>query len=132
MTGAKTEDPAIIFLAHGARDARWAEPFVRVVERVREAAPDRRLELAYLEFLMPDLRAAAGTLAAQGATRIRVVPLFFGRGGHLREAVPRLIAETGQALPGISLELAEPAGEDEQVIEAIVSFCLRAMATAAD
>ena len=74
--------------------------------------------------LPPDLRAAAETLAAEGATTIRVVPLFFGRGGHLRESVPRLIAATAQAT-GIVFELAEPAGEDEAVIDAIAAYCLR-------
>jgi len=119
--------PAIILFAHGARDPRWAEPFVRIVERVREAAPGRHIELAYLEMLTPDLRAAAEKLAAEGATTIRIVPLFFGRGGHLRESVPRLIAATAQAMPGTTFELAEPAGEDQAVIDAVASYCLRAI-----
>ena len=119
-------DCGIILFAHGARDPRWAEPFAQVAERVRRAAPGRRIELAYLEFLAPDLRAAAGRLAAQGATAIRVVPLFFGRGGHLREAVPKLIAQTAKDMPGVAFELANAAGEDAAVIEAIAAFCLRA------
>lgn len=117
---------ALILFAHGARDARWAEPFVRVAERVRAAAPHRRIELAYLEFLTPDLATATRTLATAGATAIRVVPLFFGRGGHLREAVPRLIEAIARSIPGIRLELGDAAGEDPAVIEAIAAFCLRA------
>jgi sirohydrochlorin cobaltochelatase len=116
----------VILLAHGARDPRWAEPFVRVVERVRSSAPDLRVELAYLEGLQPDLATAARTLAAEGARTIRVVPLFFGRGGHLREDVPALIEQIGPVLPGVSLVLGEAAGDDGQVIDAIVAFCLRA------
>ncbi len=117
---------AIILFAHGARDPRWAEPFVQVAERVRRAAPDRRIELAYLEFLAPDLREAAQRLAAEGATAIRVVPLFFGRGGHLRNAVPKLIAETAKEMPGVAFDLGGAAGEDASVIEAIAAYCLRA------
>lgn len=117
--------PGIILFAHGARDPRWAEPFVRVAERVRSAAPDRSIELAYLEFLEPNLREAARRLVAGGATAIRVVPLFFGRGGHLRDAVPRLIAETAREMPGVALELGDAAGEDAAVIAAIAAFCLR-------
>jgi sirohydrochlorin cobaltochelatase len=119
-------DHAIILFAHGARDPRWAEPFTRVAERVRGGAPDRRIELAYLEFLAPDLREATRRLVADGVTAIRVVPLFFGRGGHLRTAVPRLIAETAKEMPGVAFELADAAGEDAAVIEAIAAFCLRA------
>ena len=83
--------PAIILFAHGARDERWAEPFARIVSKVRAAAPGVLIELAYLEHLEPSLEQAARRLAKLGATTIRVVPLFLGRGGHLRVDVPRLI-----------------------------------------
>jgi sirohydrochlorin cobaltochelatase len=116
----------VILLAHGARDPRWAEPFVRVAERVRNSAPDLWFELAYLEGLQPDLATAARTLAAAGARVIRIVPLFFGRGGHLREDVPALVEQIRVALPGVSLELGEAAGEDAEVIDAVAAFCLRA------
>lgn|SRR5512143_1837318 len=120
-------EPAILLLAHGARDARWAEPFERVAGIVRRAAPERPSGIAYLEFLQPDLPTAARRLAAEGATRIRVVPLFFGRGGHLRESVPRLVTQTAASMPGVSLEVADPAGEDGAVVQAIADYCLRAV-----
>jgi sirohydrochlorin cobaltochelatase len=118
--------PAVILFAHGARDPRWAEPFLRVAERVRAAAPDLAVELAYLEHLEPCLDEAARRLASRGAKAIRVVPLFLGRGGHLRVEVPRLVAAAGAGLPGIAIELALPAGDDDAVIEALAEFCLRA------
>jgi len=123
---AASRSSAVILFAHGARDPRWAEPFVRVAEKVRHAAPEFRIELAYLESLRPDLETAARALAAEGARSIRVVPLFFGRGGHLREDVPPLIERIRSALPGVSLEVADAAGEDAEVIDAIAAFCLRA------
>ena len=123
---AETARSAILLLAHGARDPRWAEPFLRVVERVRAAAPDVAVELAYLEYLEPNLDVAARRLAAGGAPAIRVVPLFFGRGGHLRVEVPRLVAAAAAALPGVAIELALPAGDDEEVIAALAAFCIRA------
>jgi sirohydrochlorin cobaltochelatase len=118
--------PAVILFAHGARDPRWAEPFLRVAERVRAAVPDLALEVAYLEHLEPNLAEAARRLARRGAKAIRVVPLFIGRGGHLRVEVPRLVAEVVAALPGIAIDLALPAGDDDAVIDALASFCVRA------
>jgi sirohydrochlorin cobaltochelatase len=115
----------IILFAHGARDPRWAEPFLRVAEDVRNAAPGLALELAYLEFLEPGLREAAERMVRNGSNSIRIVPLFFGRGGHLREAVPKLVAATAAALPEVSFELAGAAGEDPAVVDAIAAFCLR-------
>jgi len=118
--------PAIILFAHGARDPRWAEPFLRVADRVRLAAPDVALEVAYLEHLEPNLAEAARRLTQRGAKAIRVVPLFIGRGGHLRIEVPRLVAEVVAALPGVAIDLALPAGDDDAVIDALASFCVRA------
>ena len=118
--------PAIILFAHGARDPRWAEPFQRVAGRVRAEAPDLALEVAYLEHLEPNLAEAARRLAQRGAKAIRVVPLFIGRGGHLRVEVPRLVAEVVAALPGVAIDLALPAGDDDAVIEALAAFCIRA------
>jgi sirohydrochlorin cobaltochelatase len=127
MDSGKPELGVILF-AHGARDPRWAEPFLRVAEQVRQADPGALVELAYLEFLSPDLGTAVRALVAKGATSIRVIPLFFGRGGHLREALPRLIAEASKAMPGTEIELGGAAGEDPAVIEAIAAYCLRTAA----
>jgi sirohydrochlorin cobaltochelatase len=118
--------PAVILFAHGARDPRWAEPFLRVAERVRETAPDVAVEVAYLEHLQPSLDEAARRLAQRGARVIRVVPLFLGRGGHLRVQVPRLVATAAAALPGVAIELALPAGDDDAVIDALAEFSVRA------
>ena len=118
--------PAIILFAHGARDERWAEPFGRIASKVRAAAPALLVELAYLEHLEPSLEQATRRLAKLGATTIRVVPLFLGRGGHLRVDVPRLIAAAAAALPGVSIELASSAGEDSAVIDALAAYCVRA------
>ena len=118
--------PAVILFAHGARDPRWADPFLRVAERVRATAPDLAVELAYLEHLPPSLDEAARRLAQRGATAIRVVPLFFGRGGHLRVEVPRLVAAAAAVLPGVAIELTLPAGDDDAVIDALAAFSVRA------
>jgi sirohydrochlorin cobaltochelatase len=126
MSPAEPTALAVILFAHGARDARWAEPFLRVVARVRASAPDLAVELAYLEHLEPGLLEAARTLAANGARAIRVVPLFFGRGGHLRVEVPRLVGEVEAALPGVGIELGRAAGDDDAVIDALAAYCVRA------
>ena len=122
---AEATPPAVILFAHGARDLRWAEPFQRIAERVRAAAPDLAVELAYLEHIEPNLLQAARRLADGGARKIRVVPLFFGRGGHLRVEVPRLVASAATALPDVKIELLRPAGDDDSVIDALAAFCLR-------
>jgi len=115
---------AVILFAHGARDPRWAEPFERLLLRVREKRPQLPVALAFLDYIEPDLRSSAQALAAQGITTIRIVPLFFGRGGHLREDLPEQIAAARAALPQVQFEVSEAAGEAPDVLDALADFVL--------
>ncbi len=117
---------AIVLFAHGARDPRWAEPFAAVAERLRDAAPGCRVALAFLELMRPDLAEALADLAAAGATRIDVVPLFLGTGGHVRSDLPPLIADLRGRHPGVDLRLHAPAGESAIVIDALARAALAA------
>ena len=120
-------DRGLILFAHGARDPRWAEPFEQLLTRVRQREPAVPATLAFLEHMDPDLAAASRLLAGQGVARIRVVPLFFGRGGHLREDFPRILGEAQRAIPGVVFQIAPAAGEDAAVIEALADFALAGM-----
>lgn len=117
--------PALILFAHGARDPRWAEPFERVREAVARAAPGRALLLAFLDFIPPDLPTAIERHVAAGHRAIRVVPLFLGPGGHTRRDVPDLVAQARARHPGIAIDIAPSAGDDDGVIAALAACCLK-------
>jgi sirohydrochlorin cobaltochelatase len=125
VTAASVPD-AVILLAHGARDPRWAEPFLRVAALIRKQAPELDVEVAYLEHLAPSLEDAARRLAGRGARALRVVPLFVGRGDHLRVEVPRRVSAVAATLPGVAVDVALPAGDDAAVQQALAAFCIRA------
>jgi sirohydrochlorin cobaltochelatase len=116
--------PGLILYAHGARDLRWAEPFERLLSRLHERQPELPATLAYLEHMSPDLTAAARALASRGIERIRIVPLFFGRGGHLREDFPAQVDAARAAVPGVTFEIVPAAGEAPAIIEALADFAL--------
>jgi len=115
----------LVLFAHGARDARWAEPFLRLRERVARAAPDARVVLAFLEFMAPDLDAAVADLCAAGCREIAMVPVFLGQGGHLRDDVPTLLQRVAARHPECHIRLAIAAGEDDAVLDAIAAYCVR-------
>jgi sirohydrochlorin cobaltochelatase len=117
----------LILYVHGARDPRWAEPFEQLRERVAQRAPRLAVSLAFLEHMAPDLEQAAATIAAMGVTTICVVPMFFGRGGHLREDLPRQIDAARAALPKVTFEVTEAAGENEAVLDALADFAVAAV-----
>lgn len=121
--------PGVILYVHGARDPRWSEPFERVRARIVERAPGLSVVVAYLEHATPDLAQAAAALASSGVQRIRVVPLFFGRGGHLREDFPRQLAAARALLPQVDFVVTAAAGEDDRIVDALAAFAIDAAAS---
>ena len=118
---------AIILFGHGARDARWREPFDRLAKLWQEQYPDTPVQLAFLEMMQPSLEDAVSTLRAQGATQITVVPVFFGQGGHLRNDFPVLLDVCKAKFPAVTLSATPAVGEDLAVLQAIIDFGARAL-----
>jgi len=114
----------LLLFAHGARDAQWARPFEAVQPRVRQRAPGVPVELCFLEFMQPDLVEGARRLAAAGCSRVDVLPLFLGAGGHVRKDLPDLLAELAAAHPAVQWELRPAIGEAPSVIEAMAAASL--------
>lgn len=114
----------LILFAHGARDPRWAEPFERLRAKVQQARPDVRVALAYLELMAPDLATAVDQLAAAGCGQLRVVPVFLGQGGHVRRDLPTLVDRAGARHSALVIELAQPVGESEVVLDQIAAVCI--------
>ena len=117
---------AIVLFAHGARDPCWAEPFEAIAARVRNAAPGCEVALAFLELMAPTLQDAAANLVAAGATRIDVVPLFLGSGGHLRHDLPPLVAALRAAHLRVDIRLHAAIGEHAAVVAAMAAAAVAA------
>lgn len=114
----------LILYAHGARDPRWAEPFVALAGRVRERSPGLEVRLAFLEMMTPGLAEAGRSLADAGCTRVDVLPLFLGAGGHVRKDIPAGIAALNAAWPAVRWQLHPAIGEDDALIEAMATIAL--------
>jgi len=118
---------AIILFGHGARDARWREPFDRLADLWRAQHAGIPVQLAFLEMMQPSLEEAVAALSEQGATQIVVVPVFFGQGGHLRNDFPVLLSACQEKFPEITLSATPAVGEDAAVLQAIIDFGARAL-----
>ena len=108
----------IVLLGHGSKDPEWSQPFERIAVSLGKRLPAVSVFLAYLEH-GPSLDEAVTALVAKGALSIRVVPLFLGTGGHVKEDLPKLVAQAKR--PEIQLALEKPIGEQAEVIEAIAA-----------
>jgi sirohydrochlorin cobaltochelatase len=112
----------IVLLGHGSKDPEWSQPFEKIAVSLGKRLPAVSVFLAYLEH-GPSLDEAVTALIAKGALSIRVIPLFLGAGGHVKEDLPKLVAEAKR--PEITLVLEKPIGERAEVIEAIAAAISR-------
>ena len=117
----------LILFAHGARDARWSEPFERLRDLVAERVHDMPVALAYLEMMQPDLAAAAEALVARGCTALMIVPVFLGEGAHVRRDLPERIATLRMRFPRVAIACTAAAGEDDAVLAALADYCVRSL-----
>ena len=111
----------IVLFAHGSREPGWAEPFEKIARELRRRSPGLVVELAYLEVMQPSLDEAIASLAAAGARRVRIVPVFLGAGGHVKEDLPRLAAAARERHRGLEIVLEETIGQRAEVIEALAA-----------
>ncbi len=115
----------LLLFAHGARDPRWAGPFEAVARRIAQQRPGQAVALGFLEFMQPDFAGAVANLIDQGCTRIHVMPMFLGSGGHVQRDLPGLVDQQ-RALHGERIEwtLQAPLGEIASVIDAMAEACM--------
>ena len=113
---------ALVLFAHGARDPEWAEPFRAIATRVAADRGDLSVKLAFLEFQAPALPDTIAELVATGHRSIYVAPLFMAQGGHLKNDVPKLLAETRSRHPGLAIELLPAIGDVPGLRAAIASW----------
>jgi len=111
-------------LGRGRIDVPGAK-LVRIPEHFHPVArPDVAVGLAFLELMQPDLLAAADALAAGGCRTLRIVPVFLGQGGHVREDLPAAVEAVRARHPGLDIELRLAIGEDDAVLDQIVITAL--------
>jgi sirohydrochlorin cobaltochelatase len=122
-----SERPGLVLFAHGSREPRWAEPFEAVAAAVRAGAPHADVALAYLELMAPSLADAVAQLVARGCTRIDVVPLFLGAGGHVRQDLPAQLEALRALHPVLRLRLRPAIGEAPEVLAAMAAAAIRGL-----
>ena len=120
---------ATVLLAHGSRDPHWLVPFQTLTASLQQQAPQKRIELAFMELAQPSLEEQINLLVTQGFTQIQVLPLFFAAGRHLRVDVPKQLMALQEALQTegkqVDIKLLSPVGLEPEVIAGISAVILR-------
>ena len=108
----------LVLFAHGSREPEWAKPFERIAQRL---SGKHVVQLAYLEQMKPSLDEAVAALASRGIKRVRIIPVFLGAGGHVREDLPKLAEAARARHAGIEIVLETTIGEREEITDAIAA-----------
>ena len=109
----------LVLFAHGSREPGWSRPFEQIAARLEK---EFLVKVAYLELTSPSLDEAIAQLVAAGVEAIRIVPVFLGMGGHVKDDLPRLVAA---ANPPVKVTIDPPIGEQPLLIEAIAAAIAR-------
>ena len=117
----------IVLFGHGSRNAAWAEPFHAIRNAIERGQPETEVELGFLELMEPSLPEAIGRLTARGVSRIAIVPIFISAGSHVREDLPRLIAEALMLNPQIEVTVAASLGEAPEMLQAMAQYALKSL-----
>lgn len=88
---------------------------------LRQQLPGHSVELAFLELMQPTLLDAVASLVSRGELIIKIVPVFFGRGGHLKNDYPVLLKQLASIHPQVSIVSTEAVGQWDAVWQAIAS-----------
>jgi len=119
---------ALILFAHGARDARWAEPLLRIQQLISQRVDSSVLvRLAFLELMSPSLPELVEQLVTDSIDVVRIVPIFLGQGGHVRNDLPALVKQLELTYPLVRFSLTSAIGENEMVLNAISDACISSL-----
>jgi sirohydrochlorin cobaltochelatase len=118
-----TRSPALLLFAHGSRDPAWRAPLDVVCQRIAAQHPGR-CDLAFLEFMQPELPDALQALAQAGERSIVVVPLFWASGKHIKTDLNEAIDRFFQAHPKVTVQVATTLGEATAVQASLVDYAL--------
>jgi sirohydrochlorin cobaltochelatase len=116
---------AVVLIAHGARDARWTEPFVAMRSLLAERLAPAKVRLAFMEFSPPALDDVVAEVCRGGARRILVVPIFLSGGGHVANDIPKLVDAERQRHPEANFVLCGAIGEEREVAAGMLEAVAR-------
>ncbi len=97
-----------IIFAHGSRIEPANEGVRAVAAAFARAGKYDHVAAAFLELGTPDLDGAVDVMAAQGVSRIIVIPYFLTLGTHLERDLPKLVAHAASRHKGIQLSATAP------------------------
>ena len=108
----------IVVLGHGSRRAEANEEILTLVELVREAHKDWKIEGAFVEFATPLMEDVLERMYLDGIQQVTIVPMFLTVGNHLHQGLPKRLGEFLEKYP-LKVVMAHHIGADPILVSLI-------------
>jgi sirohydrochlorin cobaltochelatase len=122
---------ALILFAHGARDARWSATLHALADALRAQAGPASVRTAFLELQPPSLAEALEAAVAEGARRVRIVPVFWAGAGHIENDLPPILSAFAARHPQVEVGVLPVLSELPGMLDFVVRAVTRVLAPAA-
>jgi sirohydrochlorin ferrochelatase len=116
---------ALLLIDHGSRRPEAHAHLEQLAERVRQLAPELRVEVGHMELAEPDVAACLARCAASGVRRVAILPLFLVPGRHLEHDLPALISEAAARHPELEVRVLDALGADPGLAALIAAAARR-------
>ena len=119
---------AFLLIDHGSRRAEANALLEEVASRVKARVGNGAVvEPAHMEIAEPTVAQGFARCVEQGATMVIAHPFMLAPGRHVKEDLPRLVAEAAAQHEGVQFVLAGPLGSHDGIIDAVVERCTTAL-----
>ncbi len=119
--GAQTMKEITLCIGHGSRDGDGNEEFIRFVDKLREAAPDKHFEVSFLELATPTILDGIDACVRAGATRIVAVPIILLAASHTKLEIPEFLDAGRAKYPDVEIIYGRNIGLHERIVDLLTT-----------
>lgn len=110
----------VLILAHGSKRQETEKILDSLTRKVKARSGEELVYAAYLQFSEQNLGKGVDYLVSNGATSIKVVPMFLFDGVHVTQDIPNELDEIRRKYSGINIRMSRHLGDDDRVADIIV------------
>lgn len=97
-----------IVIAHGSREKQANDAFEGFIRTFRKTFPKKDVYGAFLGMAKPSIPESIETAVKKGSDNVVILPLMFFPGRHIKEDIPKFIADAKMKYPAVDFHYAGP------------------------
>ena len=110
---------AVLLMAHGSRIPEANDAVREIAAMVKEMTKFDIVEVSFREQHLPNIQQGIDNCVDQGAERIILMPYFLYMGAHVREDLPKEMAEAKQRYPRVEFVMGGHLGAHRKLAEIV-------------